>query len=111
MKKKITIGIMLGVTCLTALIMLCTFTTPMFYNTDYTISENGVYCGYIRVCDTDLVKYYENDTDTEPMVYQGVITGDTLTFGHYTFKIKSMFKLVLSSNNNCTATPSGGGGG
>lgn len=109
MKKKIITGIMLGITCVTALIMLCTFTTPIFYNTDYSISERGISCGYIRIVDGELVEYYENDTDTEPMVYKCVMNGDTLTYGHYTFKIKNRFKLVLSSNDNCTATPSGGG--
>lgn len=109
MKKKITIGVMLGITSLTAIIMLCMFTSPVFYNTDYTISENGGYCGYIRIVDGHTVEYYQNETDIEPIVYDCVISGNTLTFRHYTFKIHNKFKLVLKSNANCIATPAGGG--
>ena len=33
---------MLGITCITAIIMLCMFTTPVFYNTKYNVSCHGV---------------------------------------------------------------------
>lgn len=110
MKKKITIGVLLAIVVITAMVLLIGFNAPVFYNTDYSISERGVLCGYIRIVDGHTVKYYEDETDTEPMVYKCEISGDTLTFGRYTFKIQSKFKLVWTSNSNCTATPSGGGG-
>lgn len=109
MKKKITIGSLLAVVVITAMALLIGFNTPVFYNTNYEIVDNVYYKGYIRIVDGHTIKYYENETDTEPMVYDCVISGDTLTFGYYTFKIQSKFKMVLSSNDSCTATPSGGG--
>lgn len=109
MKKKITIGSLLAIVVITAMALLIGFNTPVFYNTNYEIVDNVYYKGYIRIIDGHTIKYYENETDAEPMVYDCVISGDTLTFRYYTFKIQSKFKMVLTSNNNCVATPCRGG--
>ena len=107
MKKKITIGSLFAVVFITAMVLLIGFNTPVFYNTEYSIYEQGKYVGYVYIKnETSLA--YKSISNKEQSVYY-TIKNNVLTFDRKEFTIKSKFKLVNEDYKDVYARPTGGG--
>lgn len=109
MKKKITIGSLFAVVVITAMALLIGFNTPVFYNTEYSVYENGKYVGYFNMT-TESSITYKGITGQESTIYYN-IKNNVLTFDRKEFTIKSKFKLVNEDYKDVVARPSSGGYG
>ena len=107
MKKKIVIGSLLGIIIVTGLILLIGFNAPIFYNTEYSVYEDGKYVGYFKIT-TESSVTYKSVTEKESNIYYK-IKNNVLTFNHNEFTIKSKFRLVNENYQDVYASPSGGG--
>lgn len=107
MKKKIAIGSLFAIVVITAMILLIGFNTPVFYNTEYSVYENGEYVGYFNMT-TESSITYKGVTGQESTIYYR-IKNNVLTFNHSEFTIKSKFKLVNENYKDVVARPLGGG--
>jgi len=107
MKKKIAIGSLLAVVVITAMILLIGFNTPVFYNTEYSIYEQGEYVGYFNIKDQNKLTY-KAVTSSEETVYY-TIKNNVLTFDRKEFTIKSKFNFVNENYDDVYARPTGGG--
>lgn len=107
MKKKIAIGSLIAIVVITAMVLLIGFNTPVFYNTEYSIYENGSYVGYLNMTTKSSITY-QGVTGRETTTYY-TIKNNVITFDHKEFTIKSKFKLVNENYQDVYASPSGGG--
>lgn len=116
MKKKITICVLLSVVCITAIALLCAFTTPVFYNTDYNVYCYGVNSSQ-RINQTfefhkdGTLKYtYQEGQHNYEETHTFVVVGDKLFIDEINtnnmLTIKNKFSL---KQGNYDLNPSGGG--
>lgn len=117
MKKKITIYVLLGVVCVTAIAMLCAFKTPVFYDTEYSVYCHGVDKSQ-KV--NQIITFHKDGTLTYTYWYNQhdykethdyTIIGDKLFVDNISqsnmLTIKNKFSL---KQGNYDLNPSGGGG-
>ena len=86
MKKKIAIGSLIAIVVITAMVLLIGFNTPVFYNTEYSIYENGSYVGYLNMTTKSSITY-QGVTGRETTTYYK-IKNNVITFDHKEFTIK-----------------------
>lgn len=119
MKKKIATYVLIGVFCLTALVLLCGFSSPIFYDTEYSIHYRGVYSGSSYSRDYQHV-IFKNDGTLKFSYTRGELEYEET--GSYTIVGNVLFIDSINKNNMLTITnkfslnkgnyylsPSGGG--